>query len=103
MQMKMQIIATTRRFLSAKLTSRSIIEENSALHDGAFADAKATFDDSRVALLIIDLDVAGLERPRRDFDEDALAVVFQDQRRCRHRCNLLRRREEAHGREHVGL
>src|SRR5882724_3059290 len=101
--MKTQIIATTVRFRRARLTSQSIIEKNSALHDGTLAGGQAALDDGRIALLVIGLDVARLKYPWRDFDEDAVVVILHDQRGCRHRRDHLRRSEEVDIGEHVGL
>src|SRR5215467_13749966 len=103
MEMNAQVIATTMRFRNARLTSQSIIEKHSALHDGTLAGGKAALDDSRVALLVVDLNGARHERPWRDFDEHPVAVILHDQRGRRHRRDRLRRRQEGHVGEHVGL
>src|ERR1700741_2268551 len=103
MATKTQIIATTRRFLNADTTSQSIIEKNPALHDGTLAGGKAALDDGRIALLVIDLDWARHKRPRRDFDENPIALVLHDQRGRRHGRGHLCCCEETHIGEHVGL
>src|ERR1700676_500867 len=76
---KTQIIATTRRLCRAKPTSRSIIEQHSALHDDAVVGFEATRDDGLIALLETDLDGARLEGPWRDLNEHAIGLVLQDQ------------------------
>src|SRR5438876_3993955 len=75
----MQIIATTRRLRSDSSTSHSIIEQNPALDDHAFARLEAGGNNSLLAFLKIDRDRARLESPWRDFDEDAIAFVLEDQ------------------------
>jgi hypothetical protein len=50
MVVKTQIIATTRRFLSARVTSQSIIEEHSALDDDALAGLEAGGDDGEIVM-----------------------------------------------------
>src|ERR1700674_2599807 len=76
---KTQIIATTRRLCRAKPTSRSIIEQHSALHDDAVAGLEAARDDGLIVLLETDLDGARLEGPWRDLDEHPISLVLQHQ------------------------
>src|SRR5712691_2634680 len=71
---------TTRRFLKQSATNWSIIEPDSTLHDDSVAGPKAAFDDSGIALLICDFDIAAFEGPIRDLDEDARRVAGHEQR-----------------------
>src|SRR6267378_4508881 len=103
MATKMQTIASTRRFRSAKATSRSIIEEHPALHDDPVARFEPALDDRLIALLERDLHWPGFEIPWRDLDEHLIFVLLQDQRRRGDDWHRLPRREEADIGEHVGL
>ena len=75
-----QIIATTRRLRSARLTNWSIIEQHPALDDDALAGLEPAFDNGLIALLETDLDGTGLERPGRNLDEHLVGFVLQHQR-----------------------
>src|SRR5579871_2878448 len=101
--MKMQTIATTRRFLSAKSTSRSIIEEHSALHDNAIAGFQAAPDDGIIPLLKANVHAACFETPRGDLDEHLICIILQNQRCRRHDGNHLLRSEEGYIGEHARL
>src|SRR5262245_29615714 len=103
MPTKKQIIATTRCFLSASLTSQSIIEQHPAAHDYKLTGCDSALDDGYIALMKIDVDRARHEGPRLDFDECSIAVVRHHQCSRRHRHHCLRRREKAHIGKHVGL
>src|SRR5947209_19857064 len=94
MVVKMQIIATTRRFRSESSTSHSIIEQNPALDDHALARLEAGGDDGLLAFLKINRGRARHERPWRDFDEDAIAFVLEDQGGRRNDRHGTCRREE---------
>src|SRR5712691_13383764 len=96
-------IATTRRFLRAKPTSQSIIEQDSALYDHAVAGFDAALDDGLIALLETDFDGACLERPRLDLDEYLIDVVLQHERRGRDDRHHLLGSEEGDVGEHSGL
>src|SRR6516225_4482546 len=85
----------TRCFLKQSATKWSIIESNPTPHDDPIAGAKTALDDSGGALLRFDLDIAALERPVRDLDEDACCVVGHQQRGGRHH-------EPGHGRRDEG-
>src|SRR5271163_4818826 len=77
--MKMLTITTTKRFVKAKVTSQSIIEEHSALDDHAIAGRQSAPDDHLVALLKTDFHGMGFEAPGCDLDEHLIYVVLQYQ------------------------
>src|SRR5260370_2149845 len=78
------ISRTTRRFLKQRATNWSIIESHPAFHHHALAGPNSGFDGDGSPLLISDLDIAALEGPIRDLDEDARRVVGHQERRRRH-------------------
>src|SRR6516164_4499883 len=94
MEAKTAIIATTRRFLTARATRRSIIEQDPALDDDALAYLQPAPDDRLFALLKARLDRARLEHPGFDLDEHAIGLVAQHQRGRRYDREPPRRREE---------
>src|SRR5215469_14188500 len=103
MAMKTQTIATTKRFLSASSTGRSIIEEHSAFRDDAFPSFQAAPDDGIVVLLKADINTARLEAPRRDLDEHLARLVLQDERGRRHDRHRELRGEESDVSKHARL
>src|ERR1700676_731174 len=96
-------MATTRRLVRAKLTSRSIIEPHSTLDDHAIADRETFLDDDLIALLETCLDRASFEGPWLGLDEDLICVILQYQRSCRDDWHGLLRREEGGIGKHAGL
>src|SRR5262249_33417976 len=103
MTTNIEIIATTRCFLSARLTIASIIEQHSALDDDAVTRRQSASDGDAIALLDSGLDRTRLEGPGRDFDEHLIGVVVEDQRGGRDDWHRLLRRQKAHAGKHPRL
>src|SRR5882757_4530674 len=103
MAAKMQTITSTSRFLIAKSTRRSIIEEHPALHDDSLSHFEAACDDGLIALLEAGLDRACFENPWRDLNEHLIQVILQNECHRWDDQHCLRRGEEADIGEHVGL
>src|SRR5262245_26355194 len=93
-QAKIAISRTTRRFRKQSATNWSIIEPHRSLDHDPFAGLEASFDGSCWPFLIGDLDIAPLESPFGDLDEDAGPIVGHEQRRGRHDQARQRRRQE---------
>src|SRR5262249_56849485 len=83
-QAKIAISRTTRRFLKHSATNWSIIEAHRALDHDPLAGLEAGFHGRGWPFLVCDVDIAALERPFGDLDEDASLVVGHEQRRGRH-------------------
>src|SRR6266568_2641274 len=95
MQAKIAISRTTRRFLKQSATNWSIIESHRAFDHDPLPRLEASFHGRGRTLLVGDLDIAPLERPLRDLDEDTGLVVSHEQRRGRHDQARHRRRNES--------
>src|SRR5258708_36691013 len=100
---KTQITATPRRLLSAGLTSRSIIEQPSALDDDALARLEAARDDDEIVLLEADHDRTRFKGPWRHLDEDAIGLVLQHHRARPQDEHVLLWGEEGGIGEHIRL
>src|SRR5215510_15559642 len=102
-QAKIAISRTTRRFLKQSATNWSIIEPHRSPDHYSLAGPKTGFDGSGRTLLVRDLDIAALERPVRDLDEDAGLVVGHEERRGRHDQLRRRRSNKSRVRKHIRL
>src|SRR5215831_20087683 len=87
--MKMQTITKTRRFCKANATSRSIIEEHSALHDHAVTNLETALDHDLTASLEAGFHRNRFEGPGRDLGEYPIGVVLEYQSRCRNQGNRI--------------
>src|SRR5215472_18484967 len=101
--MKMQTITTTRRFCKANATSRSIIEEHSALHDHAVTNLETAVDHGLTASLEAGFHRDRFEGPGRDLGEYPIGVVLEHQSRCRNRRQQLPWPEKRHIGKHAWL
>src|SRR5215472_14580312 len=101
--MKIETIATTSRFCKAKATSRSIIEEYSALHDHAVTNLESAPNYGLSASFEAGFHRNRFEGPGRDLGEHPIGVVLEHQSRCRNGRQELLWPEEHHIGKHAGL